>query len=55
MTTVGPGQEIVADFSVSGPSVLLGIESLVRDWVPLPIMIFYYGERQENRAPEKVK
>ncbi len=44
MTTVGPGQEIVADLSVSGPDVLLGIESVVRDWVPLPTISFHYGE-----------
>ena len=44
MVPVGPGQEVLANFPVSGPNVLLDILNMARDWVPPPIIIFYYGE-----------
>ncbi len=43
---VHPGQEMMAYFSLSGPNILFYMENMLRDLVPLPIIIFYHGERR---------
>ena len=45
LITMGPIHEIMANFSVFGPKILFYVENVRRDWVPLPIVIFYYGDR----------
>ncbi len=48
LTTMCPGEGMMANFSISGTNILLYIENMGRDPVPLAIIIFYYGERREN-------
>ena len=42
---MGPGQGMMATFSVCGPNILFYMENIGRDWFLLGIMIFYYGDR----------
>ena len=38
----------MAYFSLPGPNALFCIENMERDLVPLPIIIFNYGDRPRN-------
>ena len=46
LITMGSIQGMMAYFSVSCPKMLFYIENTGRDSVPLPIIIFYYGDRR---------
>ena len=41
LTTMGPGQGMMANFSTSGPNVLFYIENMWRELVVLPTISFF--------------
>ncbi len=45
LITMGLIHGMMANISVSGPKIRFHIENMGRDWVSLPIIFFYYGDR----------